>query len=144
MAMPRPAPADNPGQTPGQLNSWKEIAVYFNVSVRTVQRWERSLYLPVQRRPGQKGRIFVTLSDLNHWRENILAAERTRVPTASLNESLSRPPVEADPLKKYVGTLLLFSGYCSRTLVRMLALWTVLLKPGLWSMWPWLRSHQQR
>jgi hypothetical protein len=31
------------------LNSWKEIARYMGRSVRTVQRWERELKLPVHR-----------------------------------------------------------------------------------------------
>jgi len=31
------------------LNSWKEIATYLSRGVRTVQRWERELKLPVHR-----------------------------------------------------------------------------------------------
>jgi hypothetical protein len=41
MAMARPS---NP-----TLNSWKEIARYMGRAVRTVQRWERELKLPVHR-----------------------------------------------------------------------------------------------
>ena len=37
-----------------RLDSWKEIAVYLNRTVRTVQRWERSERLPVHRHRHQK------------------------------------------------------------------------------------------
>ena len=138
MSMLRPATADDPHQ----LNSWKEIAGYFHVSIRTVQRWERSLKLPVQRIPGPKGRIFATTSDLNSWLQNIPVAESPRMPTAA-SKSQSRPAEESDPPQKHAGTLLLFSGYCTRTLVRMMALLTAMLNPGLWNVWLRLRPHQR-
>ena len=34
---------------PDLLNSWKEIAAYMGRGVRTLQRWERDLALPVRR-----------------------------------------------------------------------------------------------
>src|SRR4029077_17565952 len=40
---------------PDVLNSWKEVAAYLGRGVRTVQRWERELGLPV-RRPRGKSR----------------------------------------------------------------------------------------
>src|SRR5947209_11829521 len=40
------------------LNSWKEIAAYLNRGVRTVQRWEVELSLPV-RRPRARNRSAV-------------------------------------------------------------------------------------
>lgn len=50
------------------LNSWKEIADYLGRGVRTAQRWEVELHLPV-RRPHQRSRSSVTAlkSDLNQW-----------------------------------------------------------------------------
>ncbi len=49
MVEPRPAlPVPNNGRC-ASLNSWKEIAVYVGRGVRTVQRWERELGLPVRR-----------------------------------------------------------------------------------------------
>lgn len=50
------------------LNSWKEIAFYLGRGVRTVQRWERELHLPV-RRPWNKTRSAVVAfrSDLDEW-----------------------------------------------------------------------------
>lgn len=50
------------------LNSWKEIAFYLHRGVRTVERWERDLHLPV-RRPRNKTRSAVVAfrSDLDEW-----------------------------------------------------------------------------
>ena len=50
------------------LNSWKEIAAYLGRGVRTVQRWEQELHLPV-RRPQNRERSAVMglRSDLDEW-----------------------------------------------------------------------------
>ncbi len=54
------------------LNSWKEIASYLGKGVRTVQRWELELGLPVQR-PNQGERAIVCASreDLDKWRASV-------------------------------------------------------------------------
>jgi hypothetical protein len=50
------------------LSSWKEIAGYFGKGVRTVQRWERTLGLPVYRpRGAQKNIVFARHSELESW-----------------------------------------------------------------------------
>ena len=50
------------------LNSWKEVASYLGRGVRTVQRWEQELDLPV-RRPRGKSRsaIIAFRSELDEW-----------------------------------------------------------------------------
>lgn len=50
------------------LNSWKEIARYLNRGVRTAQRWEAELSLPV-RRPRSKGRspVIALRSEIDLW-----------------------------------------------------------------------------
>ena len=50
------------------LNSWKEIARYLKRGVRTVQRWERDLRLPV-RRPRGKSRspVLALRSEVDAW-----------------------------------------------------------------------------
>ncbi|MBS1856972.1 MAG: PD40 domain-containing protein [Acidobacteria bacterium] len=53
-----------------RLDSWKEIAAYLDRDVRTVQRWERDLGLPVQRLPGgPKAGVFALRKDLDAWLE---------------------------------------------------------------------------
>lgn len=55
-----------------QLGSWKEIADYPGVSVRTAQKWERERGLPVRRLPGEKGRVAASTADLDQWRPVIM------------------------------------------------------------------------
>jgi hypothetical protein len=50
------------------LNSWKEIAQYLERGVRTVQRWETDLALPVRRPRGKKRSAVIAMrSDLDDW-----------------------------------------------------------------------------
>jgi len=62
------------------LNSWKEIAVYLGRGLRTVQRWERELALPV-RRPRGKSRsaVLALRKEIDEWiaRKPETAAENT-------------------------------------------------------------------
>ncbi|HZI56300.1 MAG TPA: hypothetical protein VFF39_05970 [Verrucomicrobiae bacterium] len=50
------------------LNSWKEIAAHLGRGVRTVQRWEQELGLPI-RRPRGKSRsaVLALVADLDEW-----------------------------------------------------------------------------
>jgi hypothetical protein len=50
------------------LNSWKEIAAYLGRGVRTVQRYERELGLPVRRPRGTPRSAVLALTDeLDNW-----------------------------------------------------------------------------
>jgi len=50
------------------LNSWKEIAAYLGKGVRTVQRWEQTLGLPVKRPNGAgKDSVFASTDELDQW-----------------------------------------------------------------------------
>jgi hypothetical protein len=58
-----------PGASTGtDLSSWKEIASYLGVSVKTAQMWERDRGLPVRRAPGGRSRVSASLSDLELWK----------------------------------------------------------------------------
>jgi hypothetical protein len=53
---------------PGILNSWKEIAGYLGRGVRTVQRWERELQLPVHRiGKGKRSPVYAKAHELKFW-----------------------------------------------------------------------------
>jgi len=52
------------------LTSWKEIAAYLKVSVRTAQAWEKDRGLPVNRLPGGRGRVMARTQDLDKWSRN--------------------------------------------------------------------------
>ncbi len=50
------------------LNSWKEIASYLGRGVRTVQRWERDLGLPVHRPKGRdRSAVLAFPEELQKW-----------------------------------------------------------------------------
>ncbi len=50
------------------LNSWKEIAAYLCRAVRTAQRWERDLGLPVHRPRGKDRSAVIALpSEIDSW-----------------------------------------------------------------------------
>ena len=62
----RPTMQDRPAND--RLDSWKEIAAYLKKEVRTVQRWEKNLDLPVRRLAhGKQGSVFAYKSDLDAW-----------------------------------------------------------------------------
>jgi len=53
---------------PQTLNSWKEIASYLGRGVRTVQRWEADLQLPVHRiGTGDRSPVFAFKAELDNW-----------------------------------------------------------------------------
>ena len=53
---------------PAFLSGWKEIANYLGKGVRTVQRYERELRLPVHRPNGKSaGSVIATKAELDSW-----------------------------------------------------------------------------
>lgn len=57
------------------LSSWKEIAQYLGKGVRTVQRWEDELGLPIHRPvPGSRRIVITTKEELAGW----LVQQQTR------------------------------------------------------------------
>ena len=53
------------------MESWKEVAVYLNRSVRTVRRWEEKESLPVHRlHHDKRGSVYAYRWELDAWRES--------------------------------------------------------------------------
>jgi hypothetical protein len=53
---------------PEFLSGWKEIAAYLGKGVRTVQRYERHMGLPVRRPAGKaQGSVLATRAELDAW-----------------------------------------------------------------------------
>ena len=68
--MIRPDPNDRPLTRPASehLDSWKEIAAYFNRDLTTVQRWEKREGLPVHRQVHTtQGTVFAYKAELDAW-----------------------------------------------------------------------------
>lgn len=51
------------------LETWGEIAAHLNVEIRTAQRWERKIGLPVRRLEGSQA-VYAYADDLDRWRES--------------------------------------------------------------------------
>ena len=64
-----------------RLSTWKEIAVYLDCDVRTCQRWERKLGLPVHRfdPDSSKTRVFAYKSELDEWLKKDLRTKSFRI-----------------------------------------------------------------
>src|SRR5215831_11156431 len=67
-----------------ELNSWQDVASHLGVSVRTAQKWEKTLGLPIRRMPGPRGRIVADPAELDQWK--LQAA----VPSVKSPEAASR------------------------------------------------------
>lgn len=65
------------------LRSWKEIAAYLGVTVRTAQLWERQRGLPVRRLPGGRGGVSASTVELDEWRESPGGAVEEPMPAAA-------------------------------------------------------------
>jgi len=58
------------GEAHAPLSSWKEIARFLNVDVRTCQRWERQFGLPVHRiRNAERSRVEAYPEEIAAWRK---------------------------------------------------------------------------
>lgn len=60
-------PANNDPSANKRLDSWKEIAGFFDRGERTVKRWETERGLPVHRVPGRRGVVFAYRDELTEW-----------------------------------------------------------------------------
>jgi hypothetical protein len=75
----------NTSAAPKVLNSWKEIASYLDRGVRTVQRWERELQLPVRRiGKGRRSPVYVLIPELNFWMSTSGVVHKTENPKPQL------------------------------------------------------------
>src|SRR6202051_3775756 len=68
--MGEPSPEKPSSEQPPRqrLDSWKEIATYFNRDVTTVQRWEKREGMPVHRHLHDRaGSIYAFITELDAW-----------------------------------------------------------------------------
>jgi hypothetical protein len=77
------------------LNSWKEIATYLGRGVRTVQRWQSELQLPVHRtRRSPRSPVFAYKVELDIWlhrnAKRDMTNTRSREPGSSAAERAQR------------------------------------------------------
>jgi hypothetical protein len=72
---------DRPAPDRRTLNGWKEIAGYLGKSVRSVQRWELTLQLPVHRIKTADGQtVYAHTDELDRWRQDLDVVPEDRPP----------------------------------------------------------------
>jgi hypothetical protein len=78
--------------TRATLQTWKEIASELNCGVRTAQRWERTLGLPVRRLGrGSRARVVAFKDELQRWlRKNAKETTTKKVGLQSIIEFFAR------------------------------------------------------
>src|SRR5256885_12128234 len=93
-----------------RLDSWKEIAVYLNRDVTTVQRWEKREGMPVHRHLHSRvGSVYASRAELGEWPEsrNILAASEAGNKVVSPDPAASVPASVAVPRLRWKWVLAL-------------------------------------
>ena len=88
---------------PPTLTSWKEIAQYLGKGVRTVQRWEQTLHLPVRRpRARIKGVVLALPSEIDSWLLSRFSpnGESTKSELKTLREQLAELREENKALRR--------------------------------------------
>lgn len=103
------------------LNSWKEIAAYLGRGVRTAQRWEQELGLPVRRPRGKDRSAVIALkSDLNRWLRDTPHRPEPHPPQVHLDNLQLRRNTEL--LKLRMAKILAQSEKLQATIAESLAL----------------------
>ena len=89
-----------------RLDSWKEIALYLERDVTTVQRWEKQEGMPVHRHLHHKrGSVYALSSELDAWRQSRkLRLEGETEPTQEASAAVDIP--KASPPQRPYGLLL--------------------------------------
>ena len=80
-----------------RLDSWKEIAAFFDRDERTVKRWEKERLLPVHRLPGgSRARVFAFTGELERWMHSLESSPAELEPPDNVEpvEELAAVPVE--------------------------------------------------
>jgi hypothetical protein len=89
-----PGPPLDLKKTGNRLDSWKEIAVYLDREVRTVQRWEKREHLPVHRHLHRKmGSIFAFKHEIDSWRRSRSLSPVPYAPQNGMTELVAGAPL---------------------------------------------------
>ena len=103
---------DKKSQTPEVLSGWKNIARHLGMGVRTVQRYERQMGLPIRRPAGKlRGAVLATKSELDAWiaaspiRESFQLAKVNSVSPSQDVDAIRRGLAEMRVLRDQMGAL---------------------------------------
>jgi hypothetical protein len=114
IAMVEPVPETTPSARPleDRLDSWKEIAVYLNRDVTTVQRWEKREGMPVHRHQHDRiGSVFAYRTELDEWaRSRSSQAVQENGGKVLSPETALPAPRSATPLIRWILVLVAVAG----------------------------------
>ena len=89
-----------------RLNSWKEIATFLGRGVRTVQRWEQELQLPVHRiGTGPRSPVYALIAELNFWITTSGTLRTEAAHSSPLNSPTGKPVEDSRRLTSKIHTL---------------------------------------
>jgi tetratricopeptide (TPR) repeat protein len=84
-----------------RLETWGEIAAYLGREIRTVQRWEKSMGLPVRRLGTDKSRVYAFRQELDAWwREHETQSNAAELAEVPADSALVAAPVRHDDANK--------------------------------------------
>ncbi|HET9283328.1 MAG TPA: hypothetical protein VFR24_15340 [Candidatus Angelobacter sp.] len=87
------------------LNSWKEVATYLGRGVRTVQRWEQELGLPVRRPRGKtRSAVIAFRNELDQWLQHTPTEIAIDDHHLSINVPIHRPMPNPSRQSNYMTT----------------------------------------
>jgi hypothetical protein len=96
------------------LSGWKQIASELNRSVRTVQRWQGTLGMPVRRLgSGSAAPVFAFKEELHRWLASIPikeAAAECAKPIIALVENLSQSPKKSEVCSRCTSAMKYLDG----------------------------------
>ncbi|MFA5910718.1 MAG: hypothetical protein WC815_18205 [Vicinamibacterales bacterium] len=84
---------ESDGRERVRLETWGEVASHLGIEVRTAQRWEARLGLPVRRMDGSQA-VFAFADELDHWRADREFRKTDKAPAAP-----TLPPEPVEPPK---------------------------------------------
>lgn len=99
MSAPSPGTPSPVKPPEDRLDSWKEIAVYLDRDVTTVQRWEKREGMPVHRHLHDRiGSVYASRAELEAWvrSRNLKAAQENEANAAAASD-LAAPPAISTP-----------------------------------------------
>jgi tetratricopeptide (TPR) repeat protein len=92
----------SPSPTPTRLNSWKEIAAFFDKDVRTLRRWEVERKMPVHRVPGgPRSGVYAYVNELERWLRSDEEATQEHQTKEQPETQLTETTVHREPQGSY-------------------------------------------
>jgi len=108
------------GNSPQCLHTWKEIAGYLDCGVRTVQRWEAQLALPVRRADKKNGsHVLAMRSEIDEWLKSTFSALRVNGSRPTTGDHLERKISRQIRLDPEISELILRTKAIRRNIVEL-------------------------